>query len=112
MQAGLRLIVHEAVKDEVPGAVAARARARAYAPADPLLASTRMGTLVDGTHMSNVLSHIERGRAEGAKVLIDERRALAESGGFYVEPIILDGWTTRYPSSGRRSSDRSRASSP
>src|SRR5208337_728883 len=39
------------------------------------------------------LSYIELGVAEGARVAHGGKRALAETGGFYIEPTILDGAT-------------------
>ena len=43
--------------------------------------------------MQRVLGYIELGVKEGARIAHGGKRALAETGGFYVEPTILDGAT-------------------
>ena len=49
--------------------------------------------MVDERHMQRVLGYIELGVREGARIAHGGKRALAETGGFYVEPTILDGAT-------------------
>ena len=41
--------------------------------------------------MERVLGYIDLGVKEGARIAHGGKRALAETGGFYVEPTILDG---------------------
>jgi 4-guanidinobutyraldehyde dehydrogenase/NAD-dependent aldehyde dehydrogenase len=43
--------------------------------------------------MNTVLSYIESGHADGAKLVIGGKRTLEETGGTYVEPTIFDGVT-------------------
>ena len=49
-----------------------------------------MGALIEKTHMERVLSYIETGAREGATIALGGRRVMQESGGYYVEPTILD----------------------
>lgn len=86
--AGSRLLVHEAIHDDFLDKVIAHARG--MQPGDPLDPATRMGAIVDGRQMERVLGYIEAGRAEGAELRAGGRRALRESGGFYVEPTVFD----------------------
>src|SRR6185503_5031962 len=86
--AGSRLLVHEAVKDELLEKVVAVAdRSR---PGDPLDPKTRMGAIVDETQLGRVLGYIEAGKSEGAGLHLGGTRVREESGGFYVEPTIFD----------------------
>jgi 4-guanidinobutyraldehyde dehydrogenase/NAD-dependent aldehyde dehydrogenase len=51
---------------------------------------TQVGALVDQGHLNTVLSYIEAGHAEQAKLLCGGQQTLAETGGVYVEPTIFD----------------------
>ncbi|MBL8331255.1 MAG: aldehyde dehydrogenase [Rubrivivax sp.] len=83
-----RVLVHEAIADRFVEVVAAQAPA--WQPADPLAPATVMGALVDETQLRTVMGYIEAGRSEGARCVSGGRRALAETGGFYVEPTVFD----------------------
>ncbi|HYD31468.1 MAG TPA: aldehyde dehydrogenase, partial [Azospirillaceae bacterium] len=86
--AGSRLVVHRAVKDRVMERILAHAAA--YRPGDPLDPATRMGALVDETHIRRVLGYIEAGRREGAALVAGGNRVRTETGGCYVEPTVFD----------------------
>ena len=62
-----------------------------YAPGNPLDQATVMGAIVDQTQMNSVLSYIETGKSEGARLLAGGEQALRETGGCYVQPTIFDG---------------------
>jgi acyl-CoA reductase-like NAD-dependent aldehyde dehydrogenase len=85
--AGSRLIIEESVRDAVLEKVIAASRD--LQPGDPLDPATRMGAIVDDVQLKTVLGYIETGREDGASVLAGGRRALQETGGFYVEPTIF-----------------------
>jgi acyl-CoA reductase-like NAD-dependent aldehyde dehydrogenase len=86
--AGSRVIVHESVRDELLEAVCRVARGiRLGLPWDP---ATQMGALIDEKHLQRVLGYIDDGVRAGAQVALGGRRALAETGGFYVEATVLD----------------------
>ena len=57
----------------------------------PFDAGAQLGALIEERHMERVLGYIELGVSEGARIAHGGKRALAETGGFYVEPTILDG---------------------
>ena len=86
--AGSRLLVHESLKDEFLNRVAKVAET--IRPGDPLDPETRMGAIVDRTQLERVLGYIDSGREEGATLRLGGRRALEESGGYFVEPTIFD----------------------
>ena len=54
-----------------------------------------MGPVISAAHKAKVLAYIEKGLAEGAKLLLDGRGATVEGkpGGFYVGPTIFEDVT-------------------
>jgi 4-guanidinobutyraldehyde dehydrogenase/NAD-dependent aldehyde dehydrogenase len=64
---------------------------KAWAPGNPLDPATTVGALVDTQQMNTVLSYIEAGHTDGAKLVAGGKRIMQESGGTYVEPTIFDG---------------------
>jgi acyl-CoA reductase-like NAD-dependent aldehyde dehydrogenase len=86
--AATRIIVDERIKGQFIDLVAKHAEK--WRPKDPLDPKTSMGSMVDEGQMDRVLSYIDIGRKEGAKVAFGGERARAESGGYYVEPTIFD----------------------
>ena len=87
--AGSRLLVENSIKDKfVPLVVEA---IKAWKPGNPLDPATNVGALVDTTQMNNVLSYIQAGHDDGAKLVAGGQRVLKETGGTYVEPTIFDG---------------------
>jgi len=87
--AGSRLIVHEAVKDRLLEAIQ-QTFAR-WPVGDPLSPATKVGAMIEKGHLDKVLSYIEAGRGEGARVVLGGHRVLEESGGWFVEPTVFDG---------------------
>ena len=58
---------------------------------DGLDASTEMGPLVTKDHRQRVVGYIDKGVAEGAKPLVDGRKAMDEhKDGYFVGPTIFD----------------------
>jgi betaine-aldehyde dehydrogenase len=88
---GTRVFVHRKVKDEFLRKLVARVGVMRIG--DPMDPATQVGSLISEEHMQMVLGYIERGRAEGARVLVGGNRrtegALAK--GFFVEPTVFDG---------------------
>ena len=87
--AGSRLIVHRSVREELVERIADFGRT--VAPGEPLDPATRLGAIVDDRQLAKVLGYVELGREEGARVVSGGERVREDSGGFYVEPTILDG---------------------
>jgi gamma-glutamyl-gamma-aminobutyraldehyde dehydrogenase len=86
--AGSRLIVHESIKDRLLDEL--KPVFKTWTVGDPLDRATRVGALIEHNHLVKVLSYIDTGRREGAKVVLGGRQALAETGGSFVEPTIFD----------------------
>jgi aldehyde dehydrogenase (NAD+) len=88
--AGSRLFVEKTVKDAVLEKLAERAAK--LQPGDPLDPKTRLGALVSSEQMDKVLGYIEKGKAEGARVLAGGARAVVGGGrGYFVQPTVFDG---------------------
>lgn len=88
---GTRVFVHRKVKPQFLEKLAARVGAMRIG--DPMDPATQVGSLISEEHMQLVLSYIERGRAEGARVLVGGKRRMegALARGFFVEPTVFDG---------------------
>jgi gamma-glutamyl-gamma-aminobutyraldehyde dehydrogenase/4-guanidinobutyraldehyde dehydrogenase/NAD-dependent aldehyde dehydrogenase len=84
-----RLFVEASIKEQF--LEKALALVPGYAPGNPLDPATVMGAIVDQTQMKSVLSYIETGKSEGAKLLAGGEQTLIETGGCYVQPTIFDG---------------------
>jgi acyl-CoA reductase-like NAD-dependent aldehyde dehydrogenase len=85
--AGSRLFVPAAHFDEVVGALADSAKAtRLGAGLDP---QTQLGPLVSAEQRDRVMSYIDAGREQGAELLAGGGTALADSGGWFVEPTLF-----------------------
>ncbi|WP_116045887.1 aldehyde dehydrogenase [Amycolatopsis palatopharyngis] len=85
--AGSRLLADRAVKDELLSRVVDITGR--FVVGDPLDPATTMGPIVDQSQLDTVLSYIDLGREEGAD-LIGGRRLNPDSGGYFVEPAVLD----------------------
>ncbi len=87
--AGSRLLVERTVHDRLLELLLERVKK--MRPADPLDPKTRLGPLVSQVQMEKVLGYIEKGRAEGARLLVGGQRATVGNGrGYFVEPTIFD----------------------
>jgi len=67
-------------------------RVSAMRVGDPMDPATQVGALVSEQHMQKVLSYIDRGRAEGARLLIGGNRVTAGGldKGYFVAPAVFD----------------------
>lgn len=82
--------VHEKIADRLVEEIASRARKLKIGPAeDP---KTGMGPLVTPEHLARVRGYIEKGIAEGARLVLDGRDCKVEGypNGFYLGPTIFD----------------------
>ncbi|MEC3975447.1 aldehyde dehydrogenase family protein [Amycolatopsis sp. H20-H5] len=84
--AGSRLVVHESIADELVEKV--RKVTGGFVVGDPLDPASTLGALVDERQLDTVLGYVELGRAEAGAVH-GGRRLRADSGGYFVEPAVL-----------------------
>ncbi len=86
--AASRLLVERSIKDEFVAMVVEAGRA--MPPSHPLDPGAAMGAMVDQGQMQRVLDYVEKGKTEGAELRLGGNRAMADTGGFYIEPTIFD----------------------
>ena len=90
---GTRVFVHKNVREAFLKKLMDRVSAMRVG--DPMDPSTQVGALISEAHMNTVLGYIERGVAEGAKLLCGGYRVTAGGcdKGFFVAPTVFDGCT-------------------
>jgi betaine-aldehyde dehydrogenase len=85
-----RVFVHRSIKQEFLKRLLARVeKMKIGDPEDP---ATQVGSLISEEHLRMVMSYIERGQAEGARMLIGGKRLTegALGRGFFVTPTVFD----------------------
>ena len=87
--AGSRLFLEKKIHDEFMQKLLDRAKK--IQPGDPLDPKTRFGAIVSERQMNTVLGYIEKGKAEGAKLVAGGERTAVNNRGFFVQPTVFDG---------------------
>jgi betaine-aldehyde dehydrogenase len=87
---GTRVFVHRSIKTAFLERLVKRVGAMRIG--DPMNPETQVGPLVSEQHMHKVLSYIDRGRAEGARVLTGGMRVTTGdlANGYFVAPTVFD----------------------
>ncbi len=87
---GTRVFVHAAVKKAFLERLVARVRRLSIG--DPLDPATQVGALISREHMDKVLGYVQRGIAEGARLLVGGERVTAGAlaAGAFVAPAVFD----------------------
>jgi len=87
---GTRVFVHRSIKSAFLERLVKRVGAMRIG--DPMNPETQVGPLVSEQHMRKVLSYIDRGRAEGARVLTGGGRVTTGdlANGYFVAPTVFD----------------------
>jgi len=83
--AGSRILVERTIHDEFVDRLATRAAA--VVPGDPFEAGTTMGALINARQLDRVLGYVDRGRAEGARLVTGGGRP--GRSGFFVQPTLF-----------------------
>ena len=83
--AGTRLFVHESIHDEVSEKVTKLASG--YKVGSPFEAGVELGPLISAKQMDRVLSYIDAGKSQGAKVSLEGSRM--GDVGFFVQPAVF-----------------------
>ncbi len=85
--AGSRILIEESAHDQFMEVLAGRAAKMVVG--DPLDPKTRMGSLVNQEQMDRVLGYIEKGKEEGADLMVGGARVGDE--GYFVTPTVFTG---------------------
>jgi gamma-glutamyl-gamma-aminobutyraldehyde dehydrogenase len=88
---GSRILVDRTVESELLQALSDAAAQ--WRVGDPLDRETRMGPLIEASALDRVLSYIEGAAEAGATIVSGGKRALEETGGWFVEPTIIGNVT-------------------
>ena len=89
--ANSRILVHRDIKDKLTEKLLEKASG--WKTGDPLDGKNRLGAIIEKPHMEKILRYIEKGKAEGGRLIYGGERILAETGGYYIKPAIFDGVT-------------------
>jgi acyl-CoA reductase-like NAD-dependent aldehyde dehydrogenase len=90
--AGSRLFLEDGIHDQFMSKLTDRVKSLKVG--DPMDKATRMGPVVSKGQMETVLSYIESGKQEGARVVAGGGRADVGTGkGYFIQPTIFDGVT-------------------
>jgi 4-(gamma-glutamylamino)butanal dehydrogenase len=84
---GSRIIVHSSLRDDL---VEALVRVTGeWTVGHPLDRASKIGPLIEASAMERVLGYIDHAQAMGATVATGGRRVLEDTGGWFVEPTVL-----------------------
>jgi gamma-glutamyl-gamma-aminobutyraldehyde dehydrogenase len=86
--AGSRLIVEEPIRDRLLEAL--KVEFSAWTVGDPFAPATRVGAMIEAKHLDKVTGLIAKGVAEGGRITFGGKRVLEETGGYFVEPTIIE----------------------
>ena len=90
--AGSRLLLERSIHDRFLDGL--MERAAALRVGSPLDDETQLGPMVSRRQLDRVLGYVQRGRAEGARLILGGDRLTGEwSSGFYMAPTIFDDVT-------------------
>jgi gamma-glutamyl-gamma-aminobutyraldehyde dehydrogenase len=86
--AGSRLLVQKDIQKDFSAAVAAASQK--LGPGDPLQLTSKSGAINSQVQLSQNLSAVGTAIDEGGDVILGGNQCLTETGGFYMEPTIVD----------------------
>ncbi len=87
-----RALIHESIYDKFM--TRALERVKAIRQGNPLDTETMMGAQASAMQMDKIMTYLDVGKQEGAKLLIGGKRAMLPgelAGGYYVEPTLFKG---------------------
>jgi len=87
--AGSRILVHESIRSGFVEALARQAEGRTVG--DPSERETITGPLIEAPALERVLGYVDGARSAGARIVTGGKALLAESGGWYIAPTVIDG---------------------
>mgnify|MGYP001626742126 CR=1 FL=1 len=85
--AASRLLVEESIRDEFVERVAAIGKTRV--PGDPLNPETNLGAIVDRGQFDRINGYIEKGKEEGADLILGGDTVKVDGAGYYINPTIF-----------------------
>lgn len=87
--AGSRLLVQQDIHEEFVAEIAKQARA--FRVGNPLDLGSQIGAVHSLPELESNLDIVSRAEAEGAELRTGGKRILSETGGYYMEPTVMNG---------------------
>lgn len=91
--ASSRLLIHESIKAQFLPLI--MRKVAELVPGDPLKPETRFGAVVNHAHQKKIMSYIESGEQEGARIVYRCSSPMPFEGGAYVAPTLFDQVSTK-----------------
>ncbi len=85
---GSRILVQSSIKDQFVERL--KKAAKSWSVGEPTNPETRLGPLIEASALKRVLSAIDEARKDGARVVAGGNQVMQETGGWFVEPTIVD----------------------
>ncbi|MBB3771816.1 gamma-glutamyl-gamma-aminobutyraldehyde dehydrogenase [Angulomicrobium tetraedrale] len=85
---GSRILVQSSIKDAFVAKLVEAARGWVVGP--PTDPASKLGPLIEASALERVVGAIEQAKAQGSRVVAGGNRLFPESGGWFVEPTIID----------------------
>jgi 4-(gamma-glutamylamino)butanal dehydrogenase len=86
--AGSRILVHSSLREELVEALLQETAA--WKVGNPLERTTKIGPLIEPDAMDRVLRYVKQAAEDGASIRYGGQRVLADTGGWFVEPTVVD----------------------
>ncbi len=87
--AGSRLLVQQDIHEEFVAEIAKQARA--FRVGNPLDLDSQIGAVHSLPELESNLDFVSKAEAEGAELRTGGKRILSETGGYYMEPTVMNG---------------------
>lgn len=87
--AGSRILVHESIRSDFVDELTRQAQVRTVG--DPSSPETITGPLIEASALERVLGYVDGARSAGARIVTGGEALLAETGGWYIAPTVIDG---------------------
>jgi acyl-CoA reductase-like NAD-dependent aldehyde dehydrogenase len=87
--AGSRVLVQESVRREFVEILKGRTAKMTHG--DPLDPKTRLGPQASKSQFTTILGYVEKGKAEGATLVVGGEAAPVNGKGYFIKPAIFDG---------------------
>ncbi|MFB9952957.1 aldehyde dehydrogenase [Rhizobium puerariae] len=85
---GSRILVHSSIKDAFVSALVNASKA--WTVGEPTDRASKMGPLIEEAALKRVMGAIARSKSDGATIATGGSQVLKETGGWFVEPTIVD----------------------
>lgn len=86
-----RILLHRDIHDKLLPRILDEVKK--WKTGNPLDPANRLGPVIEKAHMETILGYVEKGKADGGKLVCGGVRILEETGGWFIEPGVFTGVT-------------------